>query len=102
MAEKESVVALYEYRCEQDGVFEVSRPIGTAPTSVTCSVCGSEARRILSLPTIKSGTRAAWTAAVDRADKSRYEPEVVTSLPPSGAPRRTVPLTPKLRGLPRP
>lgn len=39
---------------------------------------------------------------MDRAQKSRYEPDVVTSLPPSGAPSRTIPLTPKLRGLPRP
>lgn len=96
-------MALYEYRCEQDGVFEVTRPLGTAPTSVTCSVCGGEARRILSLPMIRSGSRTAWTAAMDHAQKSRYEPDVVTSLPPlTNAPRRTIPLTPKLRGLPRP
>ena len=95
-------MATYEYRCEQDGVFEVTRPIGTAPASMTCSVCGREARRIISLPTIRSGSRTAWTAAMDRAQKSRYEPDVVTSLPPSGAPSRTIPLTPKLRGLPRP
>lgn len=96
-------MALYEYRCEQDGVFEVTRSLGTAPASVTCSVCGSEARRILSLPMIRSGSRAAWTAAMDHAQKSRYEPDVVTSLPLlTNAPRRTIPLTPKLRGLPRP
>lgn len=96
-------MALYEYRCEQDGVFEVTRALGTAPASVTCSVCGSEAQRILSLPMIRSGSRTAWTAAMDHAQKSRYEPDVVTSLPPlTNAPRRTIPLTPKLRGLPRP
>jgi hypothetical protein len=39
---------------------------------------------------------------MDHADKSRYEPEVVTSLPSTGAPSRTIALTPKLRGLPRP
>ena len=37
---------------------------------------------------------------MDRADKSRYEPEVVNSLPSTGAPSRTLALTPKLRGLP--
>jgi len=39
---------------------------------------------------------------MDRADKSRHEPDVVTSLPATGAARRTILLTPKLRGLPRP
>lgn len=96
-------MALYEYRCDQDGVFEVTRPLGTAPVSVACSVCGSESRRILSLPMIRSGTRSGWTAAMDRAEKSRYEPEVVSSPPPAiGSRRRTLPLTPTLRGLPRP
>ena len=95
-------MATYEYRCEQDGVFDVTRPLGTAPQSVTCSVCGSEARRIISMPMVRCGSRNAWTAAMDHADKSRYEPEVVTSLPSTGARSRTIPLTPTLRGLPRP
>ena len=96
-------MALYEYRCEQDGAFEVTRPLGTAPLSVACSVCGREARRIISLPMIRTGARSGWTAAMDRAEKSRYEPEVVTSPPAvTGARRRTLPLTPTLRGLPRP
>lgn len=95
-------MAIYEYRCDQDGLFDRSLPLGTAPESVACATCGSEARRVFSAPMFKTATRSAWTAAMDRADKSRYEPDVVTSLPPSGAPRRTIPLTPKLRGLPRP
>jgi putative FmdB family regulatory protein len=97
-------MAIYEYRCDLDGVFEVSRPLGTAPQSVTCSICGGEARRIVSMPMILSGSRSAWSAAIERAEKSRHEPEVVTSLPSTGARRRTtvLPLTPTLRGLPRP
>ena len=95
-------MATYEYRCEQDGVFDVTRPLGTAPQSVTCSVCGSEARRVISVPMFRSASRTAWTVAMDHADKSRYEPEVVTALPSTGARSRTIPLTPTLRGLPRP
>jgi putative FmdB family regulatory protein len=97
-------VATYEYRCDQDGVFEVTRPLGTAPESVTCSVCGGEARRIFSIPMVKCGLRAGLIAAIDHAEKSRDEPDVVTSLPSTGARRRTrvLPLTPTLRRLPRP
>jgi len=95
-------MALYEYRCDQDGLFDRSLPIGTAPASFACPTCGGEARRVFSAPMLKSASRAAWTAALDHADKSRHEPEVVTSLPSAGAARRTLALAPQLRGLPRP
>ena len=97
-------MAIYEYRCDQDGVFEVTRPLGTAPESVTCSVCGSEARRVMSIPMVIGRSRCALVAAIDHAEKSRHEPDVVTSLPSAGAWRRTtvLPLTPTLARLPRP
>jgi putative FmdB family regulatory protein len=97
-------MATYEYQCEEDGVFEVTRPLGTAPESVTCAVCGSEARRIISIPMVRRASRTPLTAAIDRAEKSRYEPDVVTSLPSTGArrPTRVLPLTPTLARLPRP
>ncbi len=102
-------MATYEYRCNRDGVFEVTRPLGTAPESVTCSVCGSEARRVFSIPMLslsrgsRGGSRA-LLAAIEHAEKSRDEPDVVTSLPSTGARRRTpvLPLTPTLQRLPRP
>lgn len=97
-------MAIYEYRCDQDGLFEITRPLGTAPESATCSVCGSEARRVISVPMFRRGSSSAWAAAIDQAEKSSCEPDVVTSLPSTGARRRTrvVPLTPALRRLPRP
>jgi putative FmdB family regulatory protein len=96
-------VATYEYRCDRDGVFDATRPLGTAPESVTCTVCGSEARRVFSMPMLRRGSRA-LVAAIDHAEKSRDEPDVVTSLPSAGARRRTpvIPLTPTLQRLPRP
>jgi hypothetical protein len=41
---------------------------------------------------------------LDHAEKTRDEPDIVTSLPPTGARKRTpvLPLTPTLRRLPRP
>jgi len=96
-------VAIYEYRCDDDGVLEVTRPLGTAPESVTCPVCGSEARRVFSKPMLSS-VHPALAAAIDHAEKTQHEPDVVTSLPPTGARKRTpvLPLTPTLRRLPRP
>jgi hypothetical protein len=43
-------------------------------------------------------------AALEHEEKTRYEPDVVTSLPPAGARKRTpmAPMTPALARLPRP
>ena len=96
-------MAFYEYRCEQDGSFDITRPLGTAPTSTPCPVCRSEARRVFSKPMLMSTARE-LVAAIDHAEKTRHEPDVVTSLPRAGARKRTpvLPLTPTLRRLPRP
>jgi putative FmdB family regulatory protein len=96
-------VALYDYRCDDDGDFEISRPIGTAPGSIACPVCMNEARRVFSSPILMS-TPPALVAALDHEEKTRHEPDIVTSLPPPPAHKRTpvLPLTPTLRRLPRP
>jgi putative FmdB family regulatory protein len=96
-------MAIYEYRCEADGSFDVVRPMGTAPASVACPECASESMRVFSNPMISFAPRA-LVAALDHEEKSRHEPEVVTSLPSTGARRRTpmMPLTPTMRRLPRP
>ena len=95
-------MAIYEYSCDQDGAFDVVRPLGTAPESAHCPECGQPSRRVFSTAMLRCGTRPAWTAAMDRADKSRFEPEVVTSLPASGVPQRKLRMTPQLWNLPRP
>jgi putative FmdB family regulatory protein len=96
-------VAIYEYRCERDGSFDVTRPMGTAPASIACPVCASEAGRVFSSPMISLAPRA-LVAALDHEEKTRHEPDVVTSLPPAPAHQRTpvLPLTPTLAKLPRP
>jgi putative FmdB family regulatory protein len=97
-------MATYEYRCERHGVFDVMHPLGTAPPSVACTVCGSDAPRIVSAPMVMSGRRSAWSGAIERAERSRYEPEVVGSVPTAGARRRIrmAPPNPAFRSLPRP
>lgn len=96
-------MAIYEYRCARHGAFEVTRPIGTAPESVACPACERAATRVFSKPML-AVTPPGLAAAIDRAEKSRDEPELVTSLPSASGRRRTpvLPLTPRLRRLPRP
>ena len=96
-------MATYEYRCDEDGAFEVTRPIGTAPASVACPECASEAGRVFSSPMVSFAPRA-LVAALEHEEKTRTDPDVVTSLPPTDPRKRTpvLPLTPTLRRLPRP
>jgi hypothetical protein len=84
-------------------MFEIRRPVGSAPKTIECPVCEGEARRVFSAPMLTSVPRSLATAR-DHEEKTRYEPDVVTSLPSSGAWKRpaVVPLTPTLRRLPRP
>lgn len=97
-------MAIYEYRCEADGLFERMYPMGTAPGSSECPHCGRSAVRAMSAPQLRCGTRPQWFAAMDRAEKSRHEPDVVNALPPVSNPRRitSAQMTPALRSLPRP
>jgi putative FmdB family regulatory protein len=96
-------MALYEYRCTAHGPFEAAWPIGTAPASTPCPCCRRAAPRMFSAP-MTARTPPAVVAAIDHAEKTRDEPDLVTSLPPRAAGQRTpvLPLTPRLRKLPRP
>lgn len=96
-------MAMYEYRCDRDGAFDVMRALGTAPETVLCPACGRDARRVFS-PPLLSFTPPELVAAIDHAQKTRDEPDIVTSLPRRPRHKRTptLPLTPTLRRLPRP
>jgi putative FmdB family regulatory protein len=96
-------VATYEYQCDDHGLFEVTRALGTSPESLACPVCESKAGRVFSKPML-SFSNPALVAAIEHSERSRDEPEVVTSLPRRPAHERTpvLPLTPTLRRLPRP
>jgi hypothetical protein len=94
-------MAFYEYRCERHGSLEAAWPLGTAPATIGCAVCGGEARRVYSSPMLRLGSRE-LVSAIEHAEKSRTEPEVVTAPPPSRRRTPVLPLTPTLRRLPRP
>ena len=57
-------MAIYEYRCERDGAFEVMRPIGTAPASVACPECAGESARVFSNPMVSFAPRHGSRASV--------------------------------------
>ena len=95
----------YEYRCDSDGVsIEARFPLGTAPESIACDRCGGQARRVFSKPMTRLSSRRDLVDMIDHAEKTRSDPDVVTSLPPAAASKRTpvLPLTPTLKRLPRP
>jgi putative FmdB family regulatory protein len=102
-AEEGSDVVRYEYRCGQHGAFEVTLPMGDATAESPCPVCGISAVRAFSMPFTATSSRAAM-AVIDQAEKSRYEPEVVTALPRRPLSQRTpmAPPTPALQRLPLP
>ena len=77
-------MATYEYRCDDDGIVDVARPLGTAPKSITCPVCGKGASRVFSMPMLSSLSPELVTA-IDHAEKTRDEPDaaVVTAGAPA-------------------
>jgi len=96
-------MATYQYSCDQHGLVETARPIGTAPRELTCPTCGQLARRVFSTPLLALADRRAMSL-IDRTVKSSDEPDVVTSLPPRRHPRAAprAPASPALNRLPRP
>ena len=96
-------MAFYEYRCARDGIVQISRPVGEARERERCPLCDDAVRRVFSAPMLSLASRAAG-AAIDRAEKSRTEPDVVSSLPPRHPSKRTptAPPNPALQRLPRP
>ena len=95
-------MAIYTYRCADDGCVDVRMPIGTAPDTVTCPTCGGPTARVFTAPMLALADRRRL-AVIDHAEASRYEPEVVSA--PSGVRRQRTPMAPPnpaFRGLPRP
>lgn len=94
-------MATYTYRCRSHGCFDVVRPVGAAEHP-PCPTCGEQPLRVFSPPMI--GRMSAQRAAAHACDeRSRHEPDVVTSLPPR--PRQRPParaVHPAVRALPRP
>ena len=56
----------YEYRCETDGTFDVSLPMGTAGPTRPCPICRGDASRVFTAPRISTAPRHLM-AAIDNA-----------------------------------
>lgn len=100
-------MAIYEYRCEGDGPFLATFPMGQAPGSIPCRACGVPARRVFSSPQLAftSEQSRQVVSAMEHSERTAERPDVVTSVPAGTRRARrppTVPLTPALQGLPRP
>lgn len=98
-----SPFAAFQYRCPQDGDFEVIRPVGTASAHVACARRGRDAVRVFTPPMLSLAPRSLM-AAIDATEKTRDNPEVVSALP-SGNVRQRRALAPRnlaLQRLPRP
>jgi putative FmdB family regulatory protein len=93
-------MAVYVYRCAEHGTTEAARPIGTAVATMPCPTCGSAAARVYTVPQLSLGSPAR-RALIDRTERTRDEPDVVSAPPrrPGGA---AVARHPALRRLPRP
>lgn len=70
----------YDFVCDECGPFEERRSFAEAGEPMTCPSCGREARRVYSAPHTRR-MPAALSGAMDRAEKSTHEPEVVRRTP---------------------
>jgi putative FmdB family regulatory protein len=96
-------MAVYQYRCTDHGTAEVRRPVGAAPGTVPCPACGTAAARVYTAPGLVLGSPVR-RALIDRAERSREQPDVVAAVPPARGPvrRADVLRNPALSRLPRP
>ncbi|TCJ16145.1 zinc ribbon domain-containing protein [Rubrobacter taiwanensis] len=67
---------VYEFVCESCGPFEQWRSMGESGADMSCPECGEAARRLYTAPAIRRMSAGLYRA-LDRAEKSASEPEVV-------------------------
>ena len=93
---------IYEFKCVDGHVTDMQLPMSSETRQIDCPSCGSQARRLISAPSVRR-LDANLTRAVEATQKSAYEPRVVDSVPSSGnarAPKTTA--NPQHARLPRP
>ena len=66
---------IYDFVCEGCGPFEQRRPFEESGTAACCPACGAEARRVYSMPNLKT-MPTSLSNAMHRAEKSAHEPKV--------------------------
>lgn len=80
---------LYEYQCNDHGLFEAERPMVRSAEPATCPVCSHSARRVLSATRTALVPRASRVAR-DRNEQSQHAPQLRARAEPtpSGRPRK--------------
>ena len=71
---------LYEFRCEHCGPFECWRSQSEASAPIACPKCQAVAIRVYTTPGLIK-TPTALYQALNRAEKSAHEPEVIRREP---------------------
>ena len=66
---------LYEYACEECGVFTALRAMSQSSLPMNCGICGCESPRILSAPRLAVLAKSQRDAH-ERNEKSAHEPRV--------------------------
>ncbi len=96
-------MTIYAFCCGVHGGFEVVAPMGQAGRHRACPDCGEPGTRVYAAPMIARTDRRVG-AAVERAERSASEPDVVRSVPGSGsaARSRSTSTNPAWQRLPRP
>lgn len=75
---------IYDFACEDCGPFEQRRSFAESGAPAACPSCAREARRVYSMPNTRR-MPTALSGAMDRAEKSVHEPEVVQRPAAGGA-----------------
>jgi putative FmdB family regulatory protein len=68
-------VPVYEYECNEHGLFETLRPLSEYDQPSPCPSCDNASLRVLSVPHLVGVPRATMIAH-DRNEQSRHEPRV--------------------------
>lgn len=93
-------MAIFQYRCPNDGVFDLPGPMGTALPTHECPTCGARASRVFSVALL-ARSPGGLMRMIDRDERSTDAPEVTATLPPRSQ-RRSPALHPAMARLPRP
>jgi putative FmdB family regulatory protein len=67
---------IYEFECTDHGVFELTRPMAQVREPASCPDCGTVAKRLLSAPSLVTGSAIGRRAAALN-ERSQHEPRIV-------------------------
>lgn len=75
---------LYEFRCENAHLSELTLPISGRDRAAACPRCGSPVQRLISSPRL-SRLGSSEARLIDRTEASAHAPGVIDRVPATGA-----------------